>query len=55
MPSFAKINNGQLYLSNQRFGEGQMKALRDYLVYCAKPEHKFEEVGRTQRLSEAII
>lgn len=35
MPSFTKINNNALFISEIRFGDGQIEALKNYLVASA--------------------
>ena len=55
MPTFAKINDNELFMVEQRFGEVQIDALRDFMVQSAQPKHKYGTNEIETVLTENIL
>jgi len=47
LPTFAKLINNELYLIEQKMGEGNAKALHDFLVINAPRTRDQKQRGRT--------
>ena len=45
IPSFVEIDNHELFLAEQRLGEGQINALSDFIMYFSRDQTKYIEEG----------
>ena len=55
IPSFADIEDHALFLAEQRLGDGQVEALREFLVYFSQNETKYIGPPKELKLSKHVV